>query len=359
MPRAHLRYFFFTLAVAAVAAAFTARAVVHGQDAGAFRSFLPASILPAIDRGLAADWSHAPGTPQAIDRESMRHSIVTLDRVGSSGTRYIAGRVIVKFRDGMSASSSMAARVRAMSTVSQTATVSERPSYANFDVVGIDPGEDPEAVAAALRQRPDVEYAQPAYRMRTDFVPNDQYYKELQWNMPLIDLERAWDIQPAAGSTITVAVLDTGVSYANATVQFHASAFRNDNGVPVPAARRPHAQLRARARAGACQPVRGPARFHLERHRAARSRRPRHARQRHHRTADQQQRRHGRRGLQREDHAGQGHRRHVGRHLRLAEPGHRRHRGPGHPVRGRQRRQRHQHEHRAARRSRAGRSKTR
>ncbi len=240
MPRVHPRYFFFTLAAAAVAAAFTARAVVHGQDAGAFRSFLPASILPAIDRGLAADWSHAPGTPEALVRESMRHSIVTLDRTGSSGTRYIAGRVIVKFRDGMATSSasasatSRAARARAMSTVSQTATVSERPSYANFDVVGIDPGEDPEAVAAALRQRPDVEYAQPAYRMRTNFVPNDQYYKELQWNMPLIDLERAWDIQPAAGSTITVAVLDTGVSYTNATVRFHANAFRNENGVLYP-----------------------------------------------------------------------------------------------------------------------------
>src|SRR3954451_22814931 len=134
MPRAHPRYFFFTLAVAAIAA-FVARAVVHGQDAGAFRSFLPAGILPAIDRGLAADWSHAPGTPEAIMRESLRHSIVTLDRAGSSGTRYVAGRVIVKFRDGMptasssSSASSGAARVRAMSTVSQTATVSERPSY--------------------------------------------------------------------------------------------------------------------------------------------------------------------------------------------------------------------------------------
>src|SRR6478735_9192928 len=118
MPRAHPRYFFFTLAVAAAAAAFAARAVVHGQDAGAFRSFLPAGILPAIDRGLAADWSHAPGTPEAIMRESLRHSIVTLDRAGSSGTRYVAGRVIVKFRDGMptasssSTASSGAARVR-------------------------------------------------------------------------------------------------------------------------------------------------------------------------------------------------------------------------------------------------------
>ena len=34
----------------------------------------------------------------------------------------------------------------------------------------------------------------------------------------MINLEKAWDIQPQAGSTITVAVLDTGVAYKNATL---------------------------------------------------------------------------------------------------------------------------------------------
>ena len=29
-------------------------------------------------------------------------------------------------------------------------------------------------------------------------------------------MERAWDIQPQAGSSITVAVIDTGIAYANA-----------------------------------------------------------------------------------------------------------------------------------------------
>jgi serine protease len=122
-----------------------------------------------------------------------------------------------------------------MAAASPTATVSERPSYANFDIVRIDPAEDPEAVAAAFRQRPDVEYAQPAYRVREYFVPNDQYYKQLQWNLPLIDMERAWDIQPAAASSITVAVLDSGMSYLNATVRYHANAFSDDNGVLYPA----------------------------------------------------------------------------------------------------------------------------
>jgi serine protease len=226
MPRAHLRYFLLTLAVTALVAA----ARMHGQTAGAWRTFLPASLLPPIDLGVVNDPSHAPGTPDAIVRESMRHSTLTLDRIGSSGTRYMAGRVIVKFRDGMSAQS----RVRAMSTASQTASMSERPSYANFDVLSIDPGEDAEAVAASLRQQAAVEYAQPAYRVRPTFVPNDTYYKQLQWNMPLIDMERAWDIQPAAASNITVAVLDTGVAYANATVRAHAYAFVDETGTQYP-----------------------------------------------------------------------------------------------------------------------------
>jgi serine protease len=227
MPRAHLRYFFFMLAVAAALS--VARS--HGQDAGALRTFLPASPLPAIDRGVVSDISHSPGSPDAVVRESMRHSVVALDRTGASGTRYVAGRVIVKFRSGVTSAS----RVRTMSAASQTASMSERPSYANFDIVRIDPGEDAEAVAAALRQQPDVEYAQPAYRIHTNFVPNDQFYKDLQWNLPLIDLERAWDIQPAAGSNITVAVLDTGVAYTSKTVMAHASAFRDGNGTLYPA----------------------------------------------------------------------------------------------------------------------------
>jgi serine protease len=229
MPRAFLRNCFLTLTIAAIATAVAGRVSLHGQ-AGAFRTFLPASILPPIDRGVVADTSHAPDTPQALVREGMRHSTVTLDRVGISGSSYIAGRVIVKFRGGMSTQS----RVRAMSTVSPTASLPEQPSYANFDVIRIDPGENAEAVAAALRQRADVEYAQPAYRVRSTFVPNDQYYKELQWNLPLIDLERAWDIQPAAGSNIIVAVLDTGVSYTNTAVRVHANAFRDDQGTLYP-----------------------------------------------------------------------------------------------------------------------------
>ena len=83
------------------------------------------------------------------------------------------------------------------------------------------------SAARTLAARPDVEYAQAAYRCHAQFRPNDTHYGD-QWNLPDIDMERAWDIQPDAGSSIIVAVLDTGVAYTNVTMRYHANAFRLD-----------------------------------------------------------------------------------------------------------------------------------
>jgi hypothetical protein len=70
----------------------------------------------------------------------------------------------------------------------------------------------PEAAAAAMRARPDVEYAQPRYRNHAMARPNDTLYAN-QWNFPAIDMERAWDIQPGASADIIVAVLDSGMAF--------------------------------------------------------------------------------------------------------------------------------------------------
>jgi serine protease len=164
-----------------------------------------------------------------IQRRSIRAASSPIDRVGASGARYLPGRVIVKFKNGTSA----AARVSALSAASRTASISQQPSYANFDLIRIDPNEDAEAVARAFAQRADVEYAQAAYRVYPTFRPNDTFYAQ-QWNLPLIDMERAWDIQPTAGSAITVAVLDSGIAFTSVTLRFHADAFVFD-GILYPA----------------------------------------------------------------------------------------------------------------------------
>jgi serine protease len=203
---------------------FTARG--RGQDAGASGVVVANFAPPAIDHGIVEAFSRAPDSPETQMREAIRAGRSPLERIGAGGAHYIAGKVIVKFRDGVSS----AARVSTMSAAA--ASTSERPSYANFDIVRIDPDADAEAVARALATRPDVEYAQAAYRVHTQFVPNDPQYVK-QWNLRDIDLERAWDIQPAAGSDIIVAVVDTGVAYTNVTMRYHANAFRM-NGLTYP-----------------------------------------------------------------------------------------------------------------------------
>jgi len=198
----------------------------YGQAPGPARVIVDRFGPAAIERGISPLQTRAPGTPNEMRRRSIRPASQAIDRAGRAGAAYRPGRVIVKFKDG----ASPAAKSSAMSAVSRTAALSARPDFANFDVVTIGADEDAESAADAFRARADVEYAQPAYRVHPEFVPNDAFYKQgLQWNFPLIDLERAWDIQPQAGSSITVAVVDTGVAYTSATARFHANAFREDS----------------------------------------------------------------------------------------------------------------------------------
>src|SRR5882724_7934214 len=169
-------------------------ALSHGQSLAVWQ---PAN-LSAVDRGMLAQNQTPPPGGSRRSRRVLRADGVAIDRVGRSGAHYQPGRLIVKFKGSVSTSS----RVSALSQVSRTASMAPRPAYADFDVVNIDPNEDAEAAAAAFSARADVEYAQAAYRVHPyNFVPNDPLY-QYQWNFPAIDLERGWDIQRGASSSI-------------------------------------------------------------------------------------------------------------------------------------------------------------
>lgn len=156
---------------------------------------LPGAGLPAIDRGLR-EWD-APRPPGDARRAVRRPDEPDPDMLRAS--------IIVKFADDAPAES----RIRTLSGIHGTRVPQQ--SWADFDVVML-PGEDPVRAAAMLATRPDVEYAQPRYRVHKLFVPNDPLYSR-QWNFPAIDMERAWDINPGASSKVVVAVLDTGAAF--------------------------------------------------------------------------------------------------------------------------------------------------
>jgi serine protease len=55
-------------------------------------------------------------------------------------------------------------------------------------------------------------------------VPNDPLYTR-QWNYPVLDMERAWDINAGSAASVTVAVLDTGIAHRNVLVRYVAPAW--------------------------------------------------------------------------------------------------------------------------------------
>jgi serine protease len=204
---------------------------LRGQTADESRMLIQEHLgLAAIDEGLIQDDSHTPSSPETRRRAELREAMFQ-DRVGASGGHYRPGRVIVKFRDD----AAMPERFAAVRAASATGEIAGRPSYAEFDIVRIDAAEDAEEAASVLRQRPEVQYAQVAHRVHALFVPNDPLYATQQWNLPLVNMEKAWDIQPQAGSSITVAVIDTGMAYQNATITATLSAFTDRNGTLYPA----------------------------------------------------------------------------------------------------------------------------
>lgn len=93
-----------------------------------------------------------------------------------------------------------------------------------------------------FRQRPDVVYAEPNFILMQNEtqLPNDLLYREnYQWNLPAIDIEKAWDISKG-DEDIIIAVVDTGVDMDHPdlrrrlmkgyNVMENSSNFDDDNG---------------------------------------------------------------------------------------------------------------------------------
>ena len=190
------------------------------QDAALLPRFpmlLSDITAPAIDRGIR---DLDPARPPTTEGEALPTT--------ADGGPFIRGSIIVKFRPG----TTPGAQGAMLSQVDGSLT--RALPYANFDIVSIPDAADPEAAARLLDAHPDVEYAQARYRVYPAFVPDDPLYAR-QWNFPLLDMERAWDINPGATPSVTVAVLDSGVAFRSGVMRYSAGRTFRVNGVLFPA----------------------------------------------------------------------------------------------------------------------------
>ena len=122
---------------------------------------------------------------------------------------HVPDEILVKFSPGVSASD--VGRIN-RGHGSNTLGVLKR---SNAHRIRVPKGTTVDELVAAYGARPDVVYAEPNYIARTLWVPTDPYYAEHQWSFQAINMEDAWDIQPGGSKSVTVAVVDTGVAYAD------------------------------------------------------------------------------------------------------------------------------------------------
>ena len=184
-------------------------------DRGSGKQILSDLTGPGIDRGLRAN---DPPRPARLAARRW---------VAAGSSEYLAGSLIVRFRPGTSAALQRAMLAQVDGTAGPTL------SYADFEIVTL-AGGDPEAVAQRLRAQPDVEYAQPRYRVRAMVAPNDPLYS-LQWNYPQLGMDRAWDINNGGSSNVVVAILDSGVAFRSAVIRYTGIAWQRDDGTIFPA----------------------------------------------------------------------------------------------------------------------------
>ena len=93
---------------------------------------------------------------------------------------------------------------------------------------GASTGKTPKSMIEKLEELDYVEYVVPNIQMHSFSRPDDPNYS-LQWALPAIDAQRAWDYEQGSRRTV-VAVIDTGVDFSHEDLV--ANIWRNEDEIP-------------------------------------------------------------------------------------------------------------------------------
>ncbi len=133
------------------------------------------------------EWSGATPGHSRLHRMGMKQ------RAGGKGRPRLMG-----MRHGHALAAETAARTGA--ALEKLALIDDPELQASFETL---------LAIKSLRRDPQLEYAEPNYRVRAMATPNDAAYP-FQWHYPLINLPAAWDTT-AGSPEVVVAVIDTGI----------------------------------------------------------------------------------------------------------------------------------------------------
>jgi serine protease len=146
-----------------------------------------------------------------------------------AGLDWVPGEVIVKFRDELPGFTAEQLLV----TVLQRERPTRFTPLGDAMLVDLENMTDVESVVSVLRAQPEVEYAEPNYIRRLAFQPDDPQFSA-QWHLPAIGMEAAWDIAKGGTSSVTVAVIDSGLAHLTTSFEFRYWNGRSFSNVVVP-----------------------------------------------------------------------------------------------------------------------------
>jgi len=92
---------------------------------------------------------------------------------------------------------------------------------------------NPEALATILLRQPEVDWAQPNYIDRLHSIPNDPGFSQ-QWNFELMNVPKAWEINPGGNSNVLAAVIDSGANTISAMTSFRLWTGSRFENVSIP-----------------------------------------------------------------------------------------------------------------------------
>ena len=124
---------------------------------------------------------------------------------------YLPGEVVVKYRNGGTAVVRTGDAVNVMAAASEFAAESgiefAEPNY----IYNVTPRAKRGMVALGERD---------VLLQSRATIPNDPGFAARQWNFSVLDMPRAWDIEPGGKTSVIVAVVDTGITTVTQNVQF-------------------------------------------------------------------------------------------------------------------------------------------
>ena len=104
----------------------------------------------------------------------------------------------------------------------------DEKGIAGYQVVQLPKGISVKEAVDLYKKNPDIELAEPDYKVTIEAIPNDPGYSSL-WGLGSISAPQAWDLTTGSSSVI-VAVIDTGVDYNHADLA--ANIWTNTDEIP-------------------------------------------------------------------------------------------------------------------------------